>query len=328
MGLTPLLLLTACGSGAEFVPHSPSGSSVSSSSANSSGSSSSSSSSGGSTSSSSSSSGGAASLQLYEFATTGLASGQSFSWDLSYAGAVVGSGTVASNGTSAVLEPDLPSSETYAFTIVQQPTGQTCSLANSTGTIASAPPPTVVFTCVDSANSPAAIEHALTTPGPRSGASTWALSRGSFVLFGGESQDAGGVAENDLWRYAASGQVWTRIEAATTPPAARSFAASWLDARGDLWIFGGRDNTRPEQLDDDLWEFTPATRAWTCQSGCAGDDGITGDPRPAARMGATTWVDADGDLWLDGGTGATGAPIPDVWRFTPATRAWTPVRGP
>jgi N-acetylneuraminic acid mutarotase len=174
------------------------------------------------------------------------------------------------------------------------------------------------------------VAHVLATPGQRAGASSWVERSGSLVQFGGESQGIDGAAhaENDLWRYLPSTRTWTRI-AATTAPAARSFAASWLDARGEVWIFGGRRPTADGvQFYDDLWEFTPGTLTWTCRSGCAGEDASsTGLPRPEARMGATTWVDADGDLWLAGGRGAYGSSdLMDVWRFTPRTQSWTQVR--
>jgi len=40
-------------------------------------------------------------------------------------------------------------------------------------------------------------------------------------------------------------------------------------------------------------------------------------------------VDGNGDLWLQGGTSAGlpgAAELVDVWRYTPATHAWTQVR--
>lgn len=331
LSLTPaLLVLAACGSGSEFLPQTPTGSSTPAAP-------SSSSSGGGATSSSSSSSssGGASGL-VFELATIGLASGQSFGWSLSYNHTVVLTGTINANDNDSITAPVLPSGETYDFSVVQQPTGQTCTASSNTGTLSNgASPPAVEFSCANGSGAPAAVDHELATPGARQGASSWIERNGSLALFGGESQDAtgSGHAENDVWRYSASTRSWAPLVATTTPPAARSFAASWLDARGDVWIFGGRRAIGGSvQLFDDLWEFTPGTRAWSCQSGCVGEDGVvSGEPRPEARLGAATWVDGNGDLWLAGGSGAglIGDPqLADVWRYTPASHAWTQVRGP
>lgn len=329
LSLAPALLaLAACGGASEFLPQTPTGSATTAST------SSSTSSSGGGA-SSSSSSGGTSGL-VFELAAIGLASGQSFEWSLSYNTSVVLTGTIDANDNDPITAPALPSGETYDFSVVRQPTGQTCTASSNTGTLSNgASPPAVEFSCTNGSGGPAAVDHALATPGSRQGASSWLEHNGSVALFGGESPDAAGPAhaENDLWRYSASTRSWTPFVATTTPPAARSFAASWLDARGDVWIFGGRRTTGGSlQLFDDLWEFTPGTRAWSCQSGCAGEDGVvSGEPRPEARFGATTWVDGNGDLWLAGGGGAglTGPPqLADVWRYTPASHAWTEVRGP
>ena len=47
--------------------------------------------------------------------------------------------------------------------------------------------------------------------------------------------------------------------AATNIPGARLLAASWMDASGNLWLFGGQgyDSTAKSGEFGDLWEYQP-----------------------------------------------------------------------
>jgi N-acetylneuraminic acid mutarotase len=134
-------------------------------------------------------------------------------------------------------------------------------------------------------------------------------------------------------------------------PGGRWGAATWTDAGGNLWLFGGRgaDSNGQEADLNDLWKFTPSTplqnSQWTwmggdstvvCEPGvlCTGHAGVygtLGTPAPGnipgSREGAMTWTDASGDLWLFGGFGLDSVPMPnvmnDLWKFTPANNQWT-----
>ena len=48
---------------------------------------------------------------------------------------------------------------------------------------------------------------------------------------------------------------------------------------------------------------------------------------PGARLGAVSWIDVSGNLWLFGGSGldSTGANgfLNDLWEYTPSTQNWT-----
>ena len=48
---------------------------------------------------------------------------------------------------------------------------------------------------------------------------------------------------------------------------------------------------------------------------------------PGARGGSTTWTDGSGNFWLFGGIGYdvndTSGELNDLWKFDPATGAWT-----
>jgi N-acetylneuraminic acid mutarotase len=132
-------------------------------------------------------------------------------------------------------------------------------------------------------------------------------------------------------------------------PPARSGAASWRDANGNLWIFGGTNELSNIQAFNDLWFFNTATNVWTwmggssmasnCGSiygcGVAGVYGVLGTPAtgniPGARSAASTWVDGAGHLWLFGGYGYDAndqeMPMNDLWMFDPSSKAWTWVSG-
>jgi len=106
-------------------------------------------------------------------------------------------------------------------------------------------------------------------PAPRGGSVTWTDSSGNLWLFGGS-----GVPDyNDLWKY--SDGEWTWVSGANqgcqsanygtegTPSAtniigARDGSAGWIDASGNLWVFGGDPNscTTNHKLND-FWEYQP-----------------------------------------------------------------------
>ena len=131
-------------------------------------------------------------------------------------------------------------------------------------------------------------------------------------------------------------------------PGSRSGAVGWTDANGNLWLFGGFGwdaGGHPGYLND-LWEFNPSTNQWawmggsstvpnlcnsigvSCgQSGTYGTLGIYGAPNvPGGRSDATGWADANGHLWLFGGTGfdSNGNPgtLNDLWEFNPSASEW------
>jgi len=134
-------------------------------------------------------------------------------------------------------------------------------------------------------------------------------------------------------------------------PGGRQMAATWVDGSGNLWLFGGGygydANGNVGSLND-LWEFNPSTAEWTWVGGnstmsCAfwdrcASQGVYGalgthaaGNIPPGRMGASTWADGSGNLWLFGGSGyyasdADGWPwcsMNDLWKFDLATKEWT-----
>ena len=187
-------------------------------------------------------------------------------------------------------------------------------------------------------------------PGARQAASSWIDSSGNLWLFGGYGYDATGDlgTVSDLWQYSPSSGQWTWISggsgnnaggvygtpgiaAAGNRPGARQAASSWIDAAGNLWLFGGvgYDATGGLGTLDDLWRYSLSSGQWIWVSGGNGDNasGLYGtqgtasdNALPGARYSANSWVDSSSNLWLFGGVGygygstATGY-LNDFWQF-------------
>ncbi len=205
------------------------------------------------------------------------------------------------------------------------------------------------------------------TPGARCPAAWWKDASGKFWLFGGSGfSSAASETESslsDLWNYDPSTGNWTWIKgsnlsgeyskygtmgvpAAGNTPGARTSAAFWVDASGSFWLYGGNgcDSEKNCGLLSDLWKYDPATNNWTWMGGASTREekpvhGAQGVPdaanSPGARMGAASWTDASGLLWLFGGnvfysrdTFSTYLyAYNDLWKYDPASGNWTWVKG-
>ena len=183
-------------------------------------------------------------------------------------------------------------------------------------------------------------------PGARFGARSWTDASGAFWLFGGTGVNGvnQGVVLNDLWKYSGGQWTWVAgsnlgdvlgvygtlgVAAANNTPGARQFAASWNDAAGNFWLFGGNgaDSTGTFGQLNDLWKYSNGQ--WTWMSGANvvdqnsnfGTQGTPGvDTVPGGRSDLSTWVDPSGNLWLFGGwtTIAGGSDnLNDLWMYEP-----------
>jgi hypothetical protein len=199
------------------------------------------------------------------------------------------------------------------------------------------------------------VSSANNVPGGRAGAVSWADSSGNLWLFGGDGLGSTYVPVansylNDLWEFNTTTKEWTWVSgsdstnasgvygtegvaAGSNTPASLSGAASWIDASGNLWLFGGWNYyVGPNVTFDDLWQFNTKTQQWTWMSGSgintadtSGGYGTLGVPAvgnvPGARTGAVSWIDPRGNLWLFGGWGYdstnTLGDLNDLWRYQP-----------
>lgn len=193
------------------------------------------------------------------------------------------------------------------------------------------------------------VPAATNVPGARQYAVTWADASGNLWLFGGYGYDSAGTLHylNDLWEYSVSGNEWTWVADASTVdatgaygiqgvpaarnvPGARQSAVGWIDAGGNLWLFGGYGYDSVGGYGDlnDLWEYSPASGEWTWVSGSDGFNargiyntlGVAAAANvPGARDGAVAWVDGNGNLLLFGGIGIDSADnygnLNDLWEY-------------
>ena len=164
---------------------------------------------------------------------------------------------------------------------------------------------------------------------------------------------------NDLWMFSPASGQWTwadgaklrfqngvysteDVPAANNVPGARYSPASWVDASGNLWLFGGAglDGTGNSGSLNDLWMFNPTSGQWTWMDGSTtinqpgvygAEDISTANNVPGARDRSVSWMDANGSLWLFGGEGLDSAgniaDLNDLWMFSPASGQWTWVDG-
>ena len=196
-------------------------------------------------------------------------------------------------------------------------------------------------------------------PGARSNAVSATDASGNFWLFGGVGCDSTincGGALNDLWEYS-KGQ-WTWLSGTTvsypaqpgvfgtegTPapgnhPGARYSASGWVDASGNLWIFGGIGyNLIYDNLAElnDLWKYSAGQWTWVSgydnlidQLGTYGTQGTAAPGNvPGSRDSGMSWTDANGNLWFFGGEGfgetwqGAGPDFNDLWKFSGGEGTW------
>ena len=197
------------------------------------------------------------------------------------------------------------------------------------------------------------VASASNVPGGRVGAVSWSDSSGNLWLFGGGGYASSSTSVgylNDLWEFNTTTKEWTWISgsnntnasgvygtlgvaAAGNTPGSLGNAVSWIDASGNLWLFGGWNYyLGPNLTFNDLWQFNTKTKQWTWMSGSgintadtSGGYGTQGVPAasnvPGARTGAVSWIDPSGNLWLFGGWGYdstnTAGDLNDLWRYQP-----------
>jgi hypothetical protein len=281
---------------------------------------------------------------------------------------------ITANGPFA-FTTQLPSGSTYAVTISAQPAWVTCTIANATGTVATADVTNISITC------PTGILGTYTVNGTVSG-----LAPGATVGVFNDGVYVSSVSTNGPFTFYmplvsgpayavtigaqptgetcttanGTGQVGSlnivtgvviscftgggnAAVASVAAPGARESAASWTDATGNLWLFGGQgyDSNGTFGYLDDLWKFNPKTDGtwiWFGGSSSANQGGTYGSrgtasisSSPGGRINAVSWVDASSKLWLFGGLGYDSrgglGELNDLWEYSSSLGAWTWVSG-
>ena len=195
-------------------------------------------------------------------------------------------------------------------------------------------------------------------PGSRSEAVSWVDSSGNLWLFGGNgwNSSGGGTLLDDLWKFNPAATTWTWVSGSSTTytanstfsaigvygtegvaavgntPGGRTNPARWIDANGNLWLFGGNGyaSTATTGELNDLWEFNPGSGEWTWANGgnttngigIYGTSGVSASTNvPGSRDYPVSWIDNNGYLWLLGGEGydskGTFNLLNDLWRYQP-----------
>ncbi len=189
-------------------------------------------------------------------------------------------------------------------------------------------------------------------PGARFADNAWIDASGNFWLFGGIGYDSAGTQgfQNDLWRFSAGQWTWVSgssivqasgvygtegVSAPGNSPGARLRPVSWIDAAGDLWLFGGLgfDSVGGQGGLNDLWRFSAGQWTWMGGSdtvnavGSYGTKGVAAPGNvPGARLAAVSWLDSSGNFWLFGGQifDPMGNEIflNDLWKYSAGQWTW------
>ena len=130
--------------------------------------------------------------------------------------------------------------------------------------------------------------------------------------------------------------------APTNNPGGRHGCGKWVDAAGNLWMFGGEGYSNSTTLCwmNDLWKYEISTNTWTWirgsnapnQFGAYGIQGVaTATNEPGAREFPVCWTDASGNFWMFGGDGwdaiNTFGRLSDLWKYNPSLNQWTWIKG-
>ena len=157
-----------------------------------------------------------------------------------------------------------------------------------------------------------------------------------FLFSAGFSQDwtwmKGNNIINDWGTYGTMG-----VPSATANPGSRHAGATWVDAAGNFWLFGGETyDAGGNGYLNDLWKYDLPSGIWTWVKGDStvnhfGEYGIQTtssiNNQPGSRKNSASWKDNSGNLWLFGGYGFSASDsgrLNDLWKVSkPATYSFT-----
>jgi N-acetylneuraminic acid mutarotase len=141
---------------------------------------------------------------------------------------------------------------------------------------------------------------------------------------------------NDPSNYGLQGQA-----SPNNDPGGRSFSNNWKDLKGNLWLMGGATGFGYTPVQNDLWNYNPASNEWTWMgdSSSPNPPGDYGQLRvaaasnvPGGRSHSVSWTDSSGNFWLFGGfgfdaSGSQGGGLNDLWQYQASTGLWTWMNG-
>ena len=193
------------------------------------------------------------------------------------------------------------------------------------------------------------VADANNVPGARYGSVLWMDTKGNLWFYGGRGYDSRGSGGylSDSWKFDVDTNEWTWVSgsnlanqhsagiygtqgqsAANTTPGDREAFAAWRDNYGYLWLFGGigYDSDGTYGLLNDLWKFNGSVWEWVSgsktvsQSGTYGTEGTADSHNtPGSRSYGVSCMDANGNLWLFGGSGydqyGSDGNLNDLWKF-------------
>jgi len=149
----------------------------------------------------------------------------------------------------------------------------------------------------------------------------------------------GGGSQLNLWTWMSGSDVTDQAGSygaigVTDPanmPCARCDSIGWVDADGNLWLFGGIVGGSARH--NDLWKYDGANWTWISGSddvntkGTYGTKGVAhADNVPGCRSGSISWIDSASRFWLFGGYGRAAAGVKsslnDLWKFDGSNWTW------
>jgi N-acetylneuraminic acid mutarotase len=234
------------------------------------------------------------------------------------------------NEATVKLTCDTPGATIYYTTNGTTPTANSTAYSGQI-VVSSSETIQAIAIATGSLNS-AVVSAAYTIASKSTTANEWTWIKGSSTL--GKNYGESGV-------YGTLGKF-----AATNLPGSRSGAALWTDKSGNQWLFGGsgQDATGNQGILNDLWERSATSGQWAWIAGLNsvlepsslvgvyGTQGVFAAKNyPGARDQATTWTDAQGNLWLFGGFGYDSIEdenyLNDLWEFNLKTHQWAWIGG-
>ena len=186
--------------------------------------------------------------------------------------------------------------------------------------------------------SPKGVFNPQNNPGAKvNGVYTWTTSDNTLWMYGGIGQQDGCAM---LWKYSITLNQWAWMgtfatenygikgvaDSANMPGCSDETNAAWIDASGNLWLFGAGNYPG-----NNMWKYDISSGLWTWMSGSnnsdAGQYGTIGVPSvnnyPSSRWSNFYWKDDTGNFWV----GLGHATVTDIWKFNPLTLEWTWMKG-